>query len=669
MTNTNLETPVFPPNNDSSIFSTHSKPVGPDQPRRSYRLSSSSSHCRSSTTEKSKDPVVSSNTQNSAVNVTPAAKGVSGSTLLDKNPPTKPRPPEPLPPIDEDCKSISPGEKYSSTSREDIREDTHTMIEEMHQDILKNMCIMFQDMLKEIKKEVGAEVRAEVRSGMFREGSEWRAFVARELAGLKGGEGEVEQTAFETLRSAILEDIVLTLPLDNAPFRIEADSSGFATGAVLSQLQEDIWRPVAFSSKSLNDVERNYEIHDRELLSIMRALADWRRYLHGSSSPVEILSDHANLQYFMRSQHLNRRQARWSLELAEYNFTLVHKPGTSMVCSDALSRLPSYDKGSGDNADVVLLKPQHIRRTAIEYRPNSFVDEIRTHSLEIERMWDLNKNKPGWTFTDGVLTWFNRVYVPDAGDLRERVLRANHDTLSAGHPGRLKTIELVQRDFWWPSLAHDARRYTDGCVICQKIKPLRQAPLGLLSPNKSPSDTWDTISADLITDLPRSKGFDSIFVVVDRLSKMVRVVPTKKTVSSEGLARLYRDNVWKDFGLPCTIISDRGPQFVSHFTKALNSLLGISENTSTAFRPQTDGQTERTNQEVEIYLRAFMNKRQNDWAEWLACAEFALNNKISSTTGYSPFFVNYGKNPRRPLAPIRTPASRVPHCERFCKAR
>ncbi|KAJ3500605.1 hypothetical protein NLJ89_g9720 [Agrocybe chaxingu] len=148
---------------------------------------------------------------------------------------------------------------------------------------------------------------------------------------------------------------------------------------------------------------------------------------------------------------------------------------------------------------------------------------------------------------------------------------------------------------------------------------------------------------------------------------MVRVVPTKKTVSSEGLARLYRDNVWKDFGLPCKIISDRGPQFVSHFTRALNSLLGISENTSTAFRPQTDGQTERANQEVEIYLRAFVNKKQNDWSEWLACAEFALNNKISSTTGYSPFFVNYGKNPRRPLAPIREPRSHVPHANAFAK--
>ncbi|KAJ3500604.1 hypothetical protein NLJ89_g9719 [Agrocybe chaxingu] len=261
---------------------------------------------------------------------------------------------------------------------------------------------------------------------------------------------EREQSAFETLRTAILEDVVLAIPLDGAPFRVEADSSGFATGAVLSQLQDGNWRPVAFSSKSLNDVERNYEIHDRELLSIMRALTDWRHYLHGSRDPVEILSDHANLQYFMKSQHLNRRQARWSLELANFNFILVHKPGPSMVCSDALSRLPHYDKGSGDNSDVILLRPHHIRRTSVEYQANAFLDEIRTHSDDLTTAWTTHRGKPGWNFSDGILTWFNRVYVPDVGDLRERVLRVNHDAVSAGHPGRLKTIELVQRDFWWP---------------------------------------------------------------------------------------------------------------------------------------------------------------------------------------------------------------------------
>ena len=156
-------------------------------------------------------------------------------------------------------------------------------------------------------------------------------------------------------------------------------------------------------------------------------------------------------------------------------------------------------------------------------------------------------------------------------------------------------------------------------------------------------------------------------VCVDRLSKMVRLIPCNKTISSEGAARKYRDNVWKDFGLPRRIISDRGSTFVSNFTRALNALLGISENFSTARRPQTDGQTERANQEIEQYLRIFCNTRQSDWAEWLSCAEFALNNKVNASTGYSPFFLNYGRDPRRPLLPVRRPTSDVPRANEFAK--
>jgi hypothetical protein len=141
--------------------------------------------------------------------------------------------------------------------------------------------------------------------------------------------------------------------------------------------------------------------------------------------------------------------------------------------------------------------------------------------------------------------------------------------------------------------------FNNGCITCQRTKPLRQKPLGLLSPNEVPENFWQIISCDFVTDLPSSKGFNAVMVCVDRLSKMVRLIPCHKTISSEVAAKKFRDYVWKDFGLPSRIISDRGPQFVSSFTCALNSLLGITENLSTARHPQTDGQTERMNQEME----------------------------------------------------------------------
>jgi hypothetical protein len=475
----------------------------------------------------------------------------------------------------------------------------------------------------------------------------------------------VEESSFVMLRDAGVTGPVLALPLDDAPFRVEADSSGYATGAVLTQLQDNFWRPVAYFSKALNEVERNYDIHDRELLSIMCALAEWRRYLHGLKDPFEIHSDHKNLQYFMSNQKLNRRQARWSLELSEFNFSLLHKPGSSMICADALSRRPDYDKGHDDNESVTLLKPEHIRRSSVEYVPSSLVEEIRGHASLSKSAFERHNTAAGWDFADGLATWYNRIFVPDIASLRERVLRDCHDSITSGHPGRTRTVELVLRDYWWPTLTKDAHAYVDGCSTCQRSKPLRQKPLGLLTPNEIPSGYWQIISCDFITDLPRSRGYDSVMVCVDRLSKMVRLIPCNKTISSEMAAKKYRDFVWKDFGLPFHIISDRGPQFVSNFMRALNELLGITENLSTARRPQTDGQTERANQELEQYLRIFCNERQSDWAEWLACAEFAVNNRVNSSTGFSPFFLNYGRDPPRPLAPLRLANSTVPKADEF----
>lgn len=284
---------------------------------------------------------------------------------------------------------------------------------------------------------------------------------------------------------------------------------------------------MAFSSKALSNVERNYDIHDKELLSIMRALSEWRKYLHeylhGSPSPFEIHSDHKNLQYFMTSQKLNRCQARWSLELSEYNFTLLHKPGISMVCADALSRRPDYDKGLSDNDSITVLKPESILRATFEYLPSPIVEDIKLHAEENLSTYNAHASSPGWANKDNLTTWYNRIVVPNIPSLRERIIKENHDSIIAGHPGRTKTVELVQRDFWWPTVSKDCHKYIDGCLTCQRTKPLRQKPLGLLSPNEVPENFWQIISCDFVTDLPSSKGFNAVMVCVDRLSKMVRL--------------------------------------------------------------------------------------------------------------------------------------------------
>jgi len=173
-------------------------------------------------------------------------------------------------------------------------------------------------------------------------------------------------------------------------------------------------------------------------------------------------------------------------------------------------------------------------------------------------------------------------------------------------------------------------------------------------PNEVPTDCWAVVTVDLITGLPESHGYDSIWVAVDRVSKRIHVAPTTKEVDAVGNARLFRDHVWRNHGLPDQIISDRGAQFVQSFTQELNHLLGIKTCASTAFHPQTDGQTEWVNMEIEQYLRLFINQWQSDWAEWLPLAEFAYNNRIHSSTQHSPFELDTGRHPRMGVEPQRT---------------
>jgi len=161
-----------------------------------------------------------------------------------------------------------------------------------------------------------------------------------------------------------------------------------------------------------------------------------------------------------------------------------------------------------------------------------------------------------------------------------------------------------------------------------------------------PEKVWTHISADFITKLPLAQGYDSILVVVDRFTKIAHFIPTTEKTSAEGLAQLFRDNIWKLYGLPDSIISDRGPQFAARIMKELNQMLGIDTKLLTAFHPQIDGQTERMNQELEQYLRMFINHRQEQWPEWLETVEFAYNNKVHTGTKVLPFQVNHRQNPR-----------------------
>jgi len=252
-------------------------------------------------------------------------------------------------------------------------------------------------------------------------------------------------------------------PQDLEPFRVEADSSDFATGAVLFQQStaDGKWHPIAFYSKSLSSVERNYEIHDKEMLAIIHALEEWRHFLEETTHPVEIWTDHKNLEYFMTAKKLNRRQARWSLHLARFNFLLHHHPGRTMGKPDALSRRADHGNGASDNENIVLLQPEFLAVRALEgveltgieqkilsniHKRNRNGDQeepIAKAARELQNSANEAVHSSEWSNVDGLLQFRGKIYVPGSPDLRRQIVALCHDTQIAGHPRRWKTLELV----------------------------------------------------------------------------------------------------------------------------------------------------------------------------------------------------------------------------------
>ena len=299
------------------------------------------------------------------------------------------------------------------------------------------------------------------------------------------------QDAFEELKRRFTTALVMRMPDTTQPFVIESDTSLTTTAAVLRQ--QDVngdWHPVAYLSQSLLPAERNYEIYDRELLAIVRALEAWRHYIMGGPHAVCILTNHKNLTYFRSPQKLNRRQARWHLFLSQFNYVLHHCPGSQLVQADALTRTThlthtkddKFAKGTSplltrqlfinalDELESVALDDtifDQIRRAS---KDDSFATTVRL------ALSDKNQPIPGrldcelWDENDGLLTYDSRVYVPSNLILRRTITQAYHDTATAGHPGQFKTGELISRDFYWPGLYSFVSSYVRGCSQCQQFK-------------------------------------------------------------------------------------------------------------------------------------------------------------------------------------------------------
>ena len=441
-----------------------------------------------------------------------------------------------------------------------------------------------------------------------------------------------QEQAFNQLKQAVCNAPVLIVPDPNKQYTVITDASGFAIGAALCQDHGNGLQPCAYISRKMNDHERNYPVHEQELLAIIHALREWRHYLHGSQFTV--LTDHRSLQYIQTQPNLSARQVRWVEFLAQFDFVVQYRSGKENHVADALSRRPDHHISTMESTVSVT---------------DTLQEEIKAaYQNDKEAKTILAKGKhPKYVVRDGLIYYGERLYIPDDAGIRTKILLEYHDTPVNGHLGEWKTLAKVARHCYWPNMRSTVQEYIRSCDSCQRNKATHQLPQGLLQALEIPNTRWDTVTMDLITQLPRtSSGNDAIVVFVDKFSKMVHYVATTTTVTAEELANIFLNNVVKHHGIPKNLVSDRDPRFTSKFWQCLFKTLGTKLKMSTAYHPQTDGQTERANRTLEEMLRHYTDVRQKEWDTHLAAAEIAVNSSVQSSTGFTPYYLNYGQHPK-----------------------
>lgn len=279
----------------------------------------------------------------------------------------------------------------------------------------------------------------------------------------------------------------------------------------------------------------------------------------------------------------------------------------------------------------------------------------------LPRSPDISDTLEPFSIHNDLIYYANLIFVPDDSQLKLDLCHSVHNSLTAGHPGQAKTHDLLSRHYYFPGLRKFVNTYVNGCHSCQRNKTPRHKPFGPLQPLPAPTAPWRSITMDAIVKLPVSNGNDSIMVFVDRFTKQAHFIPFSELgLDSPKLATLFRQHIVRLHGIPTDIVSDRGAIFTSHFWRSFVSTLGIKPNFSTAFRPQSDGQTERVNQTVETYLRSFANYDQSNWSNLIDLAEFSYNNSLHSSTHHTPFEALYGYHPLDPTSdptPTTVPAA------------
>ncbi|KAL2888509.1 retrovirus polyprotein [Ceratocystis lukuohia] len=463
---------------------------------------------------------------------------------------------------------------------------------------------------------------------------------------------EVEES-FQTLKSAFQDDKMLGNWDSEEQTWLETDASGVGIGA-------------------MNAAEQNYGIHDKELLAVIEATRKWRGEVR-SLKEFTLIVDHKNLEYFRTKRILSERQVRWMQHMEELPpFTTIHRPGRLAVVPDALSRKDEFDdlKEREQSRTQWLWKEEwepkpevriQVQDSRGPFETDSDLKELWQQALQddedYEKIAQHVQNRQQFPASlvpprsaqvaeceiqGGVVKHRHAIWVPNCEQLRGILLQKHHNDPISGHGGRDATAAALRRQFFWPGLDNDVKRLVRNCDWCGRTKPWREKLHGLLKPLPIPNQPWQGISMDFMTHLPGET--ENLLVVTCRLTGNVILVPLVD-IETETVIKAVITHVYAHHGTPRWIVSDRGQQWVSEMWKRLREVLGIERKLSTAYHPQTDGGTERANQEVLFYLRTRIAMDQEDWPEWIPLAQLSVNNRPQPRRhGVSPFFLTHGYN-------------------------
>ncbi|GKB23702.1 reverse transcriptase domain-containing protein [Tanacetum coccineum] len=392
--------------------------------------------------------------------------------------------------------------------------------------------------------------------------------------------GEEQELAFQLLKQKLYEALILALLEGNDDFFVYCDTSLQGLRAVLMQRE----KVIAYASRQLKPHKENYTTHDLELGAVIFALKIWRHYLYGTKCIV--FTDHKSLQHILRQKELNMRQRQWLELLADYDCKICYHPGKANVVADALTQNEA-------------LKEENIKPKNLRGMDKSF--EIRP---------------------DGTRCIKNQRWLPLFGGLRDLIMYESHKSKYSIHPGSDKMYQDLKKLYWWPNMKAIIAEYVGKCLTCSRVKAECQNPSGLLVQPEIPMWKWERITMDFVTKLPKtSNGHDTIWVIVDHLTKSAHFIPTRATDSMETFTRLYIKEIVSRQGIPISIISDHDNHFTSRFWQSLQNALGTQLDMSTTYHPETDKQSERTIQTLEDMLRACVIDFGKGWDKHLPLAE------------------------------------------------